>query len=61
MLANVDRLVRAYYEDRPDPTAPSELVVFGTSRHPGSWLARPFNEPHILAIDGHPRDRATDE
>ena len=44
------RLVTAYYEDRPDPSAPEERVAFGTSGHRGSSLTRSFNEWHILAI-----------
>ncbi len=50
MLVDVDRLVRAYHEERPDPGVPSERVVFGTSGHRGSSLTRSFNEAHILAI-----------
>ncbi|MGO9180567.1 MAG: phosphoglucomutase (alpha-D-glucose-1,6-bisphosphate-dependent) [Candidatus Limnocylindrales bacterium] len=50
MLVDVDRLVQAYYEDRPDPAVPAERVVFGTSGHRGSSLTRSFSEAHILAI-----------
>ena len=50
MLVDVDRLVRAYYEERPDPGVPAERVAFGTSGHRGSSLTRSFNEAHILAI-----------
>jgi phosphoglucomutase len=50
MLVDVDRLVQAYYEDRPDPGVPAERVVFGTSGHRGSSLTRSFSEAHILAI-----------
>jgi len=50
MLVDVDRLIQAYYEDRPDPRVPAERVVFGTSGHRGSSLARSFNEAHILAV-----------
>ncbi|MCX9193082.1 phosphoglucomutase, alpha-D-glucose phosphate-specific [Carbonactinospora thermoautotrophica] len=49
-LVNVARLVTAYYAEHPDPTVPEERVVFGTSGHRGSSLARRFNEDHILAI-----------
>jgi phosphoglucomutase len=49
-LVNVPRLVTAYYEDRPDPSAPEERVAFGTSGHRGSSLTKSFNEWHILAI-----------
>ncbi len=49
MLANVPRLVTAYYAERPDPAVPAERVAFGTSGHRGSSLSRSFNEWHILA------------
>ena len=49
MLVDVDRLVRAYYEERPDPGVSAERVAFGTSGHRGSSLTRSFNEAHILA------------
>jgi phosphoglucomutase len=50
MLANVPRLMRAYYTERPDPAVREQRVTFGTSGHRGSALARAFNEAHILAI-----------
>lgn len=50
MLANIPRLVSAYYTARPDPSLPSERVSFGTSGHRGSSLDRTFTEAHILAI-----------
>jgi len=49
-LANVARLVTAYFADRPDPKIPAQRVSFGTSGHRGSSLHRAFNEWHILAI-----------
>jgi len=49
-LVNVPKLVTAYYALRPDPTDPSERVVFGTSGHRGSAFDQAFNEWHILAI-----------
>jgi phosphoglucomutase len=49
MLIDVDRLVRAYYEERPDASVPAEQVAFGTSGHRGSAADRSFNEAHILA------------
>jgi phosphoglucomutase len=49
MLVDVDRLVQAYYEERPDPTDPAQRVAFGTSGHRGSALKGSFNEAHILA------------
>ncbi len=49
MLVDVDGLVRAYHEERPDPGVQAERVAFGTSGHRGSSLTRSFNEAHILA------------
>jgi phosphoglucomutase len=49
MLVDVERLVRAYYEERPDPSAAEQQVAFGTSGHRGSSLKAAFNEAHILA------------
>ena len=49
MLANVPRLVTAYYVIRPDPADRGQRVAFGTSGHRGSSLAGSFNEAHILA------------
>lgn len=50
LLANVPRLVTAYFSLRPDPSDPSQRVAFGTSGHRGSALKAAFNEGHILAI-----------
>jgi len=49
MLVDVDRLVGAYYDLKPDPGVPAQAVAFGTSGHRGSSLNRSFNESHILA------------
>jgi phosphoglucomutase len=49
MLANIPRLVTAYFCDRPDPARPEQRVAFGTSGHRGSSLKASFNEAHILA------------
>jgi phosphoglucomutase len=49
-LLDVGRLLSAYYDGRPDPTAPAEQVTFGTSGHRGSAFNNGFNEAHILAI-----------
>ena len=49
-LVDVSRLVAAYYSEVPDPSVPSQRVVFGTSGHRGSSFERSFNEWHILAI-----------
>jgi phosphoglucomutase len=50
MLANVPRLVAAYFANRPDPKIPAQRVAFGTSGHRGSALNSAFNEAHILSI-----------
>jgi phosphoglucomutase len=50
MLANIPRLMTAYYTRQPDPAVPEQRVAFGTSGHRGSALAGAFNEVHILAI-----------
>ncbi len=50
MLANIPRLVAAYYTGHPDVSEPEQRVSFGTSGHRGSSLADSFNEDHILAI-----------
>jgi phosphoglucomutase len=49
LLANIPRLVSAYYTEHPNPDDPVERVAFGTSGHRGSSLARTFNEDHIAA------------
>ena len=49
-LANVPRLITAYFSERPDLAEPSQRVAFGTSGHRGSSLKRSFNEAHILAV-----------
>jgi phosphoglucomutase len=50
LLANIPRLVTAYYACRPDLSDPSQQVAFGTSGHRGSSLKNSFNETHILAV-----------
>ncbi|HZE52269.1 MAG TPA: phosphoglucomutase (alpha-D-glucose-1,6-bisphosphate-dependent) [Bradyrhizobium sp.] len=50
MLANIPRLVTAYFADRPDPKVAAQRVAFGTSGHRGSAFNNAFNEAHILAI-----------
>lgn len=50
LLANIPRLVTAYYTRRPDPAEPGQLVSFGTSGHRGSSLEGTFNEAHVLAV-----------
>ena len=50
ILVDLARLDRDYYERRPDPNDPTQLVSFGTSGHRGSSFTASFNEAHILAI-----------
>lgn len=50
MLANIPKLVTAYYTGRPDYSAPAQRVAFGTSGHRGSAFEDSFNEGHVLAI-----------
>jgi phosphoglucomutase len=50
MLANIPRLITAYFSEHPDPSDPAQRVSFGTSGHRGSAFKRSFNEAHILAI-----------
>ncbi len=50
MLVDVPRLITAYYAEKPDVSAASQRVSFGTSGHRGSSFHCSFNEAHILAI-----------
>jgi phosphoglucomutase len=50
MLVDVDNLLAAYFDTKPDPSDPSQRVAFGTSGHRGSSLRGSFNEAHILAM-----------
>ncbi|PWU07855.1 MAG: phosphoglucomutase, alpha-D-glucose phosphate-specific [Terriglobia bacterium] len=50
LLIDPDRLEREYFQRRPDPDDPQQLVRFGTSGHRGSPLRSSFTESHILAI-----------
>src|SRR4051794_14189772 len=60
-LVDVDALVAAYHDERPDPGVAQQRVAFGTSGHRGTSTAQTFNEDHVLAIaeavcryrDGH--------
>ena len=49
-LVDVQRLLDAYVDTKPDLGDPGQWVAFGTSGHRGSSLAGSFNEPHIAAI-----------
>ncbi|WP_104194372.1 phosphoglucomutase (alpha-D-glucose-1,6-bisphosphate-dependent) [Cryobacterium sp. M25] len=48
-LVDVEALVKAYYDLKPDVTVPGQRVAFGTSGHRGSSLNTAFNEDHIIA------------
>ena len=49
-LIDVDALIAAYHDERPDPSEATQRVSFGTSGHRGTATARTFNEAHVLAI-----------
>jgi phosphoglucomutase len=49
-LVDLDALLAAYHERRPDPADPAQRVAFGTSGHRGSSLKGTFNEAHVVAI-----------
>ena len=49
-IVDVDALIAAYYDRRPDPNLPDQRVAFGTSGHRGSAFETAFNEYHILAV-----------
>ena len=48
-LIDIDAVITAYYDQKPDPSNPDQMVVFGTSGHRGSSLDTKFNELHIAA------------
>ncbi|MBA8815205.1 phosphoglucomutase [Microbacterium halimionae] len=48
-LIDIDELIAAYYDLKPDAGVPAQRVAFGTSGHRGSSLSTSFNEDHILA------------
>lgn len=50
LLANIPRLMSAYYTHKPDGSDRAQRVAFGTSGHRGSSLKNSFNEDHILAV-----------
>jgi phosphoglucomutase len=49
-LANIPRLVTAYFAGKPDPKIAAQRVAFGTSGHRGSSFNLAFNEAHILSV-----------
>jgi len=48
-LIDIEALVKAYYDLKPNVDIPAQRVVFGTSGHRGSSLNTAFNEEHIIA------------
>ena len=50
LLIDVSRIEAAFYDSKPDPTDPNQLVSFGTSGHRGTSSNATFTEAHILAI-----------
>ncbi|NOT21470.1 MAG: alpha-D-glucose phosphate-specific phosphoglucomutase [Nitrospiraceae bacterium] len=50
VLANIPRLITAYYADKPDTSLTGQRVTFGTSGHRGTSFKRSFNEAHIIAV-----------
>ena len=50
MLVDIQALLAAYVDLRPDPTVPSQRVAFGTSGHRGTSFDGSFNSWHVLAI-----------
>ncbi len=49
LLVDVEALLDAYFDLKPDPNVPGQRVSFGTSGHRGVSFERSFNEDHILA------------
>src|ERR1700744_1803618 len=47
-LVDVQKLLAAYFDLKPDPSVAAQRVAFGTSGHRGSSFDRSFNEWHIL-------------
>src|SRR6516164_2884688 len=50
LLIDVSRLESDFYEKKPDPADPNQLVGFGTSGNRGTSSNETFTESHILAI-----------
>ena len=50
LLIDVSQLEAAFYDEKPDPADPNQLVSFGTSGHRGTSSNATFTESHILAI-----------
>ena len=50
LLVDLQKLVSAYYDKKPNLEDAAQKVAFGTSGHRGSSLCGSFTETHILAI-----------
>jgi len=50
LIINPGQLEAAFYEVKPDPRNPDQLISFGTSGHRGTSSNATFTEAHILAI-----------
>jgi phosphoglucomutase len=50
ILVELEKLLSAYWAEKPDPSIREQRVSFGTSGHRGSSFKRSFNEAHIVAI-----------
>jgi phosphoglucomutase len=50
ILENIEKLIEAYYVNKPDVNVQSQKVSFGTSGHRGNSTKSSFNENHIFAI-----------
>lgn len=50
ILENIEKLLEAYYINKPDVNIQNQKVSFGTSGHRGCSTKSSFNEDHILAI-----------
>lgn len=49
-LVNIQDLIKAYYDNKPDANLAEQRVSFGTSGHRGTSFKSSFNEHHVLAI-----------
>src|SRR5471032_136920 len=49
-VLDVSKLIKAFFDRKPDISVPAQRVAFGTSGHRGSAFDTTFNENHIAAI-----------
>jgi phosphoglucomutase len=49
-VLDVAKLIKAFFEKKPDVAVASQKVTFGTSGHRGCAFDTSFNENHIVAI-----------